>query len=277
MNKQIIINIYNFFVRVVIASLGRIFLCKNKYVNVIYYHDIVNDAGYSLMRTNIDVFKSQMQYLLAHGYKTLTFDELNTSDNLRFKKKVVLIAFDDGWRSNYDAIFSFMKENRIKYNIFLTAGEIGNNPEYLDWSNVREMYESGIVGFGAHTYTHPSMRNIESIDWNKEIERTNNLIKTETGITPLDFCYPFGDFSERSNIEIETKANYQRIYTSEQMYSYKQNGKIVFGRNGISNDDSIKTFSHKSGGFANFMCIHNRLIYRPLMVIYHVFHKPTFD
>ena len=275
MIKQKIIKIYDFFVNGVIASFGRLFVCRNKYVNVIYYHDIVEGTGFSKMRTNIDVFKSQMQYLYDHGYRTLTFDELNSPENLKFCKKKVLIAFDDGWRSNYDVIFSFMKEKGIKYNIFLTVGKIGNNPEYLDWSQVREMQASGMVGFGAHTYTHPSMRDIEAIDWNKEIEEANDLIKKETGITPLDFCYPFGYYSEQSNIEMETRANYLRIYTSNLMYSYKQNGKIVFGRNGISNDDSVTVFSHKLAGYANYMCIHNKLFYQPLLAVYHVFHKPT--
>lgn len=277
MIKQKIIKIYDFFVNGVIASFGRLFVCRNKYVNVIYYHDIVEGPGFSKMRTNIDVFKSQMQYLYDHGYRTLTFDELSSLENLKFSKKTVLIAFDDGWRSNYDAIFSFMKEKGIKYNIFLTAGEIGKNPEYLDWPQVREMHESGMVGFGAHTYTHPSMKDIKAIDWHREIEQANETISCEIGITPLDFCYPFGYYSEQSNVEIETKSSYQRIYTSEQMYSYKQNGKIIFGRNGIDNDDSLTVFFNKLAGYANYMCVHNKFFYNPLLAVYHIFHKPTIE
>ncbi len=123
--------------------IGRMMLQNNIYVNVIYYHDIVRDKGYSFMRTNIGVFKHQMEWLAKNGYETLRFDDLNV-DTLRFKKKRVLIAFDDGWRSNYTEIFEYMKSLGLQYNIFLTMGEINNNPEYLTWDMVREMHDSGL-------------------------------------------------------------------------------------------------------------------------------------
>ena len=87
---------------------------KNKYINVIYYHDIVKGSGYASQQTNIDLFKKQMQYIKDNGYKTFTFDELDSDDNVKYNTKSVLITFDDGWRSNYTEIFDFMKEIGIK-------------------------------------------------------------------------------------------------------------------------------------------------------------------
>lgn len=42
-----------------------------------------------------------------------------------------------------------MKSLGLKYNIYLTIGEIGTNPEYLTWDIVRKIHSEGIVGFGA--------------------------------------------------------------------------------------------------------------------------------
>lgn len=235
----------------IIPFIGKLRVKKNQYVNIVYYHDIVGGKGQSFMQTNIDVFKRQMQYIADNGYRTLRFDELNTEENVKFGKKKVVIAFDDGWLSNYTEIFDFMKSLGLKYNIFLTIGEIEGNPDYLCWDYVREMYDSGFVGFGVHTYTHPHVADISEIDPDLEFFKANEIFQKELGYEPLDFCYPYGDCSEIAHDFLCTQTNYQRIYTSTMMYSYEKNGRIIFGRNGISNDETMGVFKAKVNGYFN--------------------------
>lgn len=224
---------------------------KNKFINVIYYHDIVRGKGFGSQQTNVNTFKTQMQYLHDYGYVTYTFDELENPVNLKFHKKHVLIAFDDGWISNYTEIFEFMRSLGIKYNVYLTMGKIGVDVNYLNWAQVREMHDSGYVGFGAHTYTHPSMRYISSIDVNLEIVESDKRFKKELGYEPHDFCYPFGYFSEVSNDYLVKCSNYTRIYTSQMSYSYLKDGNIIFGRNSIVNEEPFRVFKNKLKGYYN--------------------------
>lgn len=256
----------------IIPAIGRLFNYKNKYVNVIYYHDIVHDEGYSFMRTNIDVFKRQMEWLKREGYESLRFDDLDEK-HIKFCKKRVLIAFDDGWRSNYTEIFDYMKGQGLKYNVFLTVGEIGVNPKYLTWDMVREMHASGLCGFGAHTFTHPSMGDLEKIDYQHEVVEANEYFYKELGYHPIDFCYPFGYYSEESNLILEKESSYSRLYTSKKMYSYEQNGKIVFGRNGISTDDSMSVFRKKVKGCMNFLKVYEDHLLNPFVALYHKIRK----
>lgn len=235
----------------VIPTIGSIKKSKNKYINVIYYHDIVRDKGYKSQKTNLELFKKQMQYIVDNGYKTFTFDELDSGDNVLYQKKSVLITFDDGWRSNYTEIFEYMKEKGIKYNIFLEGENVGTNDEYLTWDMVREMYESGIVGFGAHTFTHPDMSDISKISPEKEFDAVNEKIKSEAGITVKDFCYPFGKWSQASNEYIIKNTDYTRIYTSAMLFSYSEGGKIVFGRSSINGDYSFGVFKNMLKGNYN--------------------------
>ena len=130
-------NLKQYFFDNIVPFLGKIFVSNNKYVNVIYYHDIVEGKGYSMMQMNVEKFKQQMLFIKRNGYETLRFDDLNKLELIKFKKKRVVIAFDDGWKSNYSLIFDWMKEKGIKYNIYLTMGEIGVNPGYLTWEQVR--------------------------------------------------------------------------------------------------------------------------------------------
>lgn len=183
----------------IIASIGCITWINNKYCNVIYFHDIVSGEGYSYMHTNKDKYIAFMNVLLREGFETLRFDDLNDPVKLKSKRKRVLIAFDDGWISNYTEIFCFMKSHNLKYNIFLTIGEIDNNHDYLSWKQINEMYSSGIVGFGVHTYTHPDMSDISKINPSLEFDKANSVFSEKLGFYPTDFCYPFGFYSEESN------------------------------------------------------------------------------
>ena len=235
----------------VIPLLGTFFKDKNKYINVIYYHDVVQGEGYGSQQTNIELFKSQIKYIKENGYKTFTFDELEKDDNLKYNSKSVLITFDDGWISNYTEIFEFMKEMGVKYNIFLECKKIGTDENYLNWDMVREMYASSIVGFGAHTYNHPDMSDINKIDPEIEFIEANKRIIEETGIVPKDFCYPFGKWSEDSNKYIIENTGYTRIYTSSMRYSYNQNDRIIFGRSSINGNFSFRVFRNMLKGNYN--------------------------
>ena len=246
--KQILLR---FLINYIIPIIGRLVNHKNKYCNIIYYHDIVRDKGYSYMYMPIHQFKEQMLWLVKNKFETLRFDDFNDKENLKYKKKRVLIAFDDGWLSNYTEIFEFMKQHNLKYNIFLTMGEIGKNKDYLTWDMVKEMHNSGIVGFGAHTFTHPSMNDIDTIDCDLEISQANELFKLNLGFSPLDFCYPFGDYSEKTNKYMTENTNYSRIYTSKHIYSYKVLDRIIFGRNGISVDSDMSFFRKIVKGYNN--------------------------
>jgi len=123
---------------------------------IIYYHDIVEDQGYSLQKTNFTVFKEQMIYLSENNYNTLLFSEVgNFTDKKLANKKNVMITFDDGYRSNYELAFPLMKELGLKFNIFICPKMIENkHPEYLSKDMLDEMYKSGLVEFGSHTYSH---------------------------------------------------------------------------------------------------------------------------
>ena len=266
--KMIGKGIVNYCNRTIVPIIGHMFCSRNKYCNVIYYHDIVSGEGYSYMKTNLEVFKRQMEWLSREGYETLRFDDLD-EERIRFKKKRILIAFDDGWRSNYDEIFYYMQQRGLKYNIFLTIGEIGANPNYLTWTLVREMYKSGIVGFGTHTFSHPDMSLLAKEEYNKEVFFADSTFEKELGYHPMDFCYPFGFYNNRNNEWMETHSNYQRVYTSDQIYSYDLGKIIIFGRNGISNNDSFSLFVNKVKGYTNFQGVYDNCITKRLFSFYH--------
>ena len=144
-----------------------------------------------------------------------------------------------------------MKSLGLKYNVFLTMGKIGNDPRYLTWDMVRIMHEEGLVGFGVHSYSHPDMADLRTVDMEKELAVSDRIFMHELGYEPLDFCYPFGRYSSQTNNYMTTHTSYRRIYTSRMMYSYRKNGRLIMGRSGISNDEPFHIFRAKLKGYFN--------------------------
>ena len=239
--------IYNYGIPII----GALLHMKNKYINVIYYHDVVDGKGDSFMKTNFEDFKRQMEYIAKSGYTTVRFDDLETNEDVLYDAKKILIVFDDGFISNYTKVYVLMKELNLKYNIYLVIGKIGGDSNFLTWEQVRKMHKEGLVGFGVHTYTHPDMSDVNRIDAEVEFVKADSIFEEQLGYKPMDFCYPLGAYSEDSNEYISSCLEYKRIYTSRMMYSYCQNGKLIFGRNGISNDDSFGVFKAKLKGYFN--------------------------
>lgn len=245
-----------------IPWLGKIKKKNNKYINVIYYHDIVRDGGKGAQYTDIEIFKQQMKYLQDKGYTTFTFNELDNKSILEYNSKNLLITFDDGWISNYVEIFDYMKSMGLKYNVFLQVGVIDRDEKYLTWKMVKEMYSSGIVGFGAHTYTHVAMDDLTNVDLSIEIEEANRIFCNNLGVRPADFCFPYGKYTIESRDTIINTSEYKRIYTSDMRYSYSIGERQIFGRNSINNDESFHIFKNKVKGYYNCLADLSQLLER---------------
>lgn len=226
---------------------------------VIYYHDIVEDKGFSLQQTNYHVFKKQMEYLARNNYKTLLFSEVEEfmkSTNV-IKDKYVLITFDDGYRSNYLHAFSIMKDLNLKFNIFINTKMIEeNDSNYMTIDMVKEMYNSGIVEFGSHTHSHIDSKSVTEDQLIKEINLCNEKIFDWLGYNTNDFCYPYGFYTKETN-ELLSKY-YSRIYTSDCKPLERKEDAIIRGRIGISTDDSIADFKNKLSGKYDVMYLYYR-------------------
>jgi peptidoglycan/xylan/chitin deacetylase (PgdA/CDA1 family) len=244
----------------IVPFIGLLYPEKTKFP-IIYYHDIVEEKGFSLQQTNLLIFKKQMECLVADGYKTLLFSELDGIFNNKkiLNDKYVLITFDDGYVSNYLHAFPIMKELGLKFNIFINTKMIeDNDPKYLSIENVKEMYKSSLVEFGSHTHSHIDAKNVTENELIKEIETCNIRIKEWLGYNTFEFCYPYGFYSRNTN-ELLSKY-YKRIYTSDCKPLEKRNDSLVRGRIGISTDDTDYIFKNKLKGNYDVMYLYYKRI-----------------
>ena len=220
---------------------------RDNQIPIIYYHSIVNEEGFSYQYVNYVLFKAQMDYLIKEKYSFLSFSDLKNDFKKGTKDKVILIAFDDGFEDNYSLIFDYMRYHLIKYNVFLVTSFI-DKIGYLSKSQIKEMYNSGIVDFGVHTHSHIDC--VKSYDrLEKEIEISNYHFSSLLGYKPMDFCFPFGSYSSDVVKLINEIGEYKRLYSSDYRKVVSLSNSCLTGRIGIRNEDSVRIFKHKVNGF----------------------------
>jgi len=136
------------------------------------YHDVSDDAASvgarSIMFVNSDELVSQFSWMREHGYQPVSMDQIISAreGGKPLPDKAILLSFDDGYRSVYTRVFPLLKlfnypavialvgkwmdvieDEMVRYGDDLLPRE-----RFLDWNEVNEMVDSGLVEVASHSY-----------------------------------------------------------------------------------------------------------------------------
>ena len=130
-----------------------IFIIYNKtrksFVLCLMYHSVDNEKGKGGIFVN--EFEEHIKWI--KDKKTFKMEELKGL-NYTLPQNSILITFDDGYKNNYTLAFPILKKYNMKATIFLNTKFIEKDEAYLNWDEIREMYESGLIDFQLHTHSH---------------------------------------------------------------------------------------------------------------------------
>ncbi|MDY6172910.1 MAG: polysaccharide deacetylase family protein [Fusobacterium necrophorum] len=147
----------------------------NHGIPIFLYHQIHPGS-----KVNPELLEQHLLWLSQKGYHTMTLSEYIGEGA---PKKTVLLTLDDGYYDNYKYVFPLLKKYNMKATIFLNTLYIsedrkqeeeiqengianqkailqyvetgcGESAQYMTWREIREMYESGLVDFQAHSHKH---------------------------------------------------------------------------------------------------------------------------
>lgn len=165
---------------------------------VLIYHDVKTDPRRQ-MEITPTTFARHIDWLVGHGRVVALEDAVSDPGHPDSHWDFVL-TFDDGYRGVFDHAYPILLERDLPFTIYLTTNVVGlgDAAGTLGWSEVNEMADSGLVTIGAHTHSHPDMRDLTALESELELERSNDLIEMHTGVLPKHFAYPFGFWSESS-------------------------------------------------------------------------------
>ena len=174
---------------------------------VLMYHRVVENppafSKFNLHVTQADL-EEQFLSLKRRGFESVTFGDLSAR---KIPKKSVLLTFDDGYEDNYHYLFPLLKKHGMKAVIYL-LGDRKHTVNFWDTpkgepeapllkeGQIREMAESGLVEFGAHSLSHARLTELSPVEAEGEIRGSKKALEEFLGQPVLSFAYPYGSLNE---------------------------------------------------------------------------------
>ena len=126
------------------------------------------------------------EYFVDDLPETYAFDKGNVI--LRKGKrhgKMIALTFDDGPHPSYTPkLLKILKDNDVKATFFVLGSRIAEYPKIAV-----QIHKEGHL-IGNHSYTHPFYKKISHEKIDKEVSKTNDIIKKTTGIKNIRYYRP---------------------------------------------------------------------------------------
>jgi len=228
-------------------------------VPVLMYHHISPVDG--MITTSPANFEDQLLWLKRRGYRSLSSDEFaGHLKGVPVPSKSILITFDDGYLDNWVYAYPLLKKYGFTALVFLVTswmhdgpvrnilgqGELPETPSHKDcedrieqgrsdevalrWSEIKAMWEDGVMEFHSHTHTHTRWDLIEPSDKNshmvEELALSRAALQTQLGTVSEHFCWPQGYF-DPDYVRLAQEAGFRYLYTTQ-----------AFGQNRAGTDHS---------------------------------------
>jgi large repetitive protein len=117
---------------------------------------------------------------------------LSSANTFSVQKTIVSIGFDDGNGGQWQAR-AMLASHGIHATFFLNSPLITNNPNYLTWEQVAQLYADGNE-IGGHTMYHSFLLQVDEAEATRQICYDRNNILAH-GFPITNFAIPFGEYN----------------------------------------------------------------------------------
>jgi peptidoglycan/xylan/chitin deacetylase (PgdA/CDA1 family) len=240
----------------VLSLCGAGFMRGQYVLPIAMYHSVapVVPEGNRLI-VSVKTFERQMAFLKKNGYNAVTLDEAARmiNEKNRIPARTIVLTFDDGNRDNYTYAFPILKKYRIPATIFIIVSKVGE-PDKLNWEQIKEMRDSGLVVFGSHSLNHPFLENIEDGEiLKKEIKDSKNILEENLKKEVSTFSYPCGRLNSRVRQEV-VSAGYKAAVVTNPGKNCPDDDIFALKRLRISeNASNMFVFWIETSGYYNFI------------------------
>jgi len=217
--------------------------CDSSFV-ILYYHSILPQCRVR--------FGGQMDTLLRLAVPVGADAKPDRSLGGRY----VAVTFDDAFASLMDNALPELQNRNIPCTIFAVSetlgkaanwediGETHGNEKIMTLDQVRKV-SSALVGFGAHTLTHPVLTTLDEQAARREIVESRSRLQELVGREISLFSFPYGAFDNRL-ICLCREAGYERVFTT--IPAPVCGHEFVVGRTPVEPTDSKLEFRLKLFG-----------------------------
>jgi len=176
------------------------------HVSILVYHrfgPVVADS----MTVRTSTFRSQLQYLKDHGYRTVPLRTV-VAYLLHLgpppPPRSVVITADDGHRSVVTDMLPLVREYNVPVTLFIYPSAISNASYAMTWEQLRSLARTGLFDVQSHTYWHPNFkvekRRLAAEAYRDfvvtQLARPRTVLTQKLGGTVDLLAWPFGIYDE---------------------------------------------------------------------------------
>jgi peptidoglycan/xylan/chitin deacetylase (PgdA/CDA1 family) len=244
-------------------------------------------------------FEAHLDLLAREGFTSLTLKEFGemATGVLPPPRRGVMITFDDGYADNYAIAWPICRKHRMKLNLFISTGTIGDSrpmvmtkqgyrflgdgwepaPYYfrshlqkysrlwkpLTWRELREMHRAG-VHLGLHGHSHHNLAFLPEGRIIREAQTGAKVFQEHLGFRPEYFALPYGGYE--ANVP-EVLAALQQggmrfVFTTLLGRARLPSAAPIFPRLLIYQQDNLEVFRRKLFGAYDWLEPAGHLLHR---------------
>ena len=243
---------------------------------IVMYHQLTKSesrAGKYVL--TLEQLEKDFKYLKSKGYKTVSVKQVidYVEGNGELPENPVMLTFDDGCETLYSYALPLLEKYGFNAVGFVVGALADNYTELddhnlnyscLNWSEIKELCNGGIIDIQSHTYdlhrntaarSGIKKKKDESIEQYSEflssdVSKMNERMMKYAGKKPVAFAYPFGSYSNESE-EILKNCGFKMVLTCEERVNIikKSEPECLFrlGRYNRAYEISSESFFEKMG------------------------------
>jgi peptidoglycan/xylan/chitin deacetylase (PgdA/CDA1 family) len=240
-------------------------------IRVLNFHDVPASKRRKFIR-QIERVQEKRRFIDVAEFSRLMNGECKLLEN------VVLLTFDDGFRSNYEVAIEILNPRNIKALFFVVPEfveiltdvnrlqfvqqrlfpdqKISNQKKKLtsmSWVEIKQLIKDGHT-IGCHTGSHARLSDIQDrVKLWTEIVESGDKIEENTGISVEHFAYTFGDISSMSQEALSIAGRrYRYVHSAVRGCNYPTTSRLAIRRETVHPWDPLIFMSGVLEGVADF-------------------------
>jgi len=188
---------------------------------ILLYHHIKAPKYSSYYYVPPENFAEQMKLLHDWGYMTVTLDLLVKSikEGTDLPARPILITFDDGQTSVYDAAFPIMRQYGFT-GVVYAVGKYVDAETFMTTDQLKELTAAGWE-IGSHGMRHKDLTTLDPDEQRYEIFESRKILNEKLGVPINSFAYPWGGANDTAFTYVHNAG-----YTSAMGLGYSYNQGI---------------------------------------------------
>lgn len=149
----------------------------------------------------------------------------------------VRVSFDDGHVSNHRYALPLLQKYSVPAIFFVIASRIGNQPESMNWQQLRELISLG-QEVQSHGWSHQFLTHCSESQLQQELGRSKGILEDKLGIEINALSVPHGRWNTFV-LEACAQTGYKHVYISDPWVKKKGNCVNIIGRLMVRNDITL--------------------------------------